>query len=588
MSLSRPPSHDARSRAAERWLKTFGRAGRTGSLLTILSAAAGGIALIAQCWLIARLIADVAIGHMSAGRVMHWLWPLLGVIVLRAGLEALRQGFAAETAAAIKTRLRQDLTERIAALGPVWMEGRETGAIAATLSEGVEAVEAYFASYLPQKMIAAFIPVAILVAVFPADWVSGLILTITLPIVPLFMIVVGKGAEAMSQRQWRRLSLLGAHVFDAIAGLTTLRQFGAAAREARTVARLSEDYRRATMSVLRVAFLSSAVLEFFATISVAMVAVYIGFRLYYGDLAFLPGLFALLLAPEFYRPLRDMGAHYHARMDAIGAAEGLMTILTAEVPERPAAAAAVPGLAESIRFEAVTLRYPGGTGVSGISLDLRPGQTLALVGPSGAGKTTIAKLLLGLVSPAQGRILVDGTDLAQIDADRWRAALGWVPQRATLFAGTIADNIRLARPDAGPEEVRQAARIAQADDFIAARPEGYDSPVGDGGRGLSGGQIQRIAIARMVLARPRLLILDEPTAALDLATGRAVIAALRLACPDAMVLLITHDTDLACAADRIAFIEGGRILETGTPAQMIAAGGAFADVYRLTGRAADV
>jgi len=551
------------------------------TMLSLLAAFAAGVLLILQCWLIARSINAVLIDHLPLSAVLHWLWPLLAVLILRAGCEILRQGLGFEAAARIKTQLRDDLSLRIARLGAGWIEGQQSGAIASRVSDGVEAVERYFAAYLPQKIIAAFLPVAILVAVFPTDWVSGIILGLTLPILPLFMIIVGKGAEQLSQSQWRRLSRMGAHFFDVIRGLVTLRQFGAAAREARVIGALAEDYRLATMKVLRVAFLSSLVLEFFATISVAMVAVYIGFRLYYGALEFLPGFFALLLAPEFFRPLRDMGSEYHARMDAIGAVEDFAPILDAPLPETGGDPA--PAAPRRIVFEDVSFAYPGGQGVSEASFALEAGKCLALCGPSGAGKTTLAKLALGIERPQSGRILVDGQDLSAIDPASWRRCLGWMPQRATLFAGTIADNIRLSRPEATEAEIRRAATLAQASGFIEARPLGYETQLGDGGRGLSGGQRQRIAVARMILSAAPVLILDEPTASLDLATGHAMVAALRAACPAAAILMITHDVRLAQVADEVIVLEHGHVVEAGSPADLATTTGSFAELLSLAG-----
>jgi len=612
MAVSQAPTHDGSAKRHEKWLKAKSRTAKTPLTLTAVSGLFGGVLLIVQCWLVARVINAAIIDGAGLDAVWQWLWPLLGLFALRALFSVVTDALAFEAASRIKRTLRQQVMDRIAALGPRWMEGQRSGEIANVLGGAVEGVEKYISAYLPQKQLSALIPVAILVAIFPQDWVSGLILLITAPILPLFMIIVGRGAEALNQKQWRRLALMGAHFFDAIEGLTTLKQFGASRREAEAVARISEDYRSATMKVLRIAFLSSLVLEFFATLGVAMVAVYIGFRLYYGQLDFLPGLFALLLAPEFYRPLRDMGANYHARMEAIGAVGELMPVLESKetsdeagdktstgqpLPERPI---------ERIRFDGVSFRHDRdretGDGVSDIRFSLARGECVALVGPSGAGKTTLGKLLLGFLEPEpepdveaepdvqsgakdwSGHILIDDVALGEIDPEAWRARIGWMPQRPTLFAGTIRENLTLGASSATPDEIDEALQAMGARDFVAALANGLDTWLGDGGSGLSGGQIQRLTLARTLLGRPEVLILDEPTASLDTDAAVQVMAGLKQATSNAATLLITHDIRAARQADRIVFLDRGRIVETGTPAELDAAGGEFARFAELAER----
>ncbi|NIF22688.1 thiol reductant ABC exporter subunit CydD [Pantoea sp. Acro-835] len=569
------------ARLAERWLSSLRR--QAGGLfsLSISMAALSAVLMIAQCWLLAWLISQAVLSAKTFSQMMPYLWLLPVVMLLRTGLDILRQGFAFESAARIRQGLRGMLLERIAALGPSWSQNQRTGSIANSLGEGVEAIEAYFSGFLPQKMIIGIVPLAILVALFPFDWVSGLIMLVTAPLVPLFMIVVGKGAEKMSLRQWHKLSLMSAHFFDVISGLTTLRQTNAARRQTQIIAAISDSYRLTTMKVLRLAFLSSLVLEFFATISTAMVAVYVGFRLYYGEMAFLPGLFALLLAPEFFRPLRDLGAHYHARMDAIGATEGLLAILNAEVPERPQGGAIAEAGPQEIEVRGVSYRHAEGGGVEDISFTLRRGESLAIVGTSGAGKTTLARLLLGFITPASGEILLDGNDLTTRDLAQWQRQIGWLPQRPTLFAGSVSDNIVLSRPDISHSAVQAAAQLAQAETFISTLPGGYDYQLGDGGQGLSGGQIQRIAMARAVLTAPAVLILDEPTVALDNTTAKQMITALAEQLPDTAHLLITHDTEIAATADRVLILERGKVIESGTPQELLLKGGVFAELERL-------
>ncbi|WP_110685153.1 thiol reductant ABC exporter subunit CydD [Salinicola aestuarinus] len=599
MAVSQRPSHGGEAKRHERWLKDRAGAVKSTLMLATGSGLVGGLALIAQCWLVARVLDAAIIDGAGLSEVWQWLWPLLGVFALRALASIASDALAFEAAARLKRTLRDQVMNRLAALGPRWMEGQRSGEIANVLGGAVEGIEQYVAAYLPQKLLSTMIPLAILVAVLPLDWVSGLILLVTAPILPLFMVIVGRGAEALNQRQWRRLSLMGAHFFDAIEGLTTLKQFGASRREAEAVGRMADEYRSATMRVLRVAFLSSLVLEFFATLGVAMVAVYVGFRLYYGQLDFLPGLFALLLAPEFYRPLRDMGANYHARMQAIGAVGELMPILS-EVSGEPDSdqregsgelkkALSLPSdPIQTIHFDGVGFRHDvdnaESDGVEAVDLTLARGECVALVGPSGAGKTTLAKLLLGFFDPSVGRLELDGVDLREIDVEAWRARLGYLPQRPTLFAGTIAENLTLGAPNATPDEIAAVLSRADAHGFVEALENGLDTWVGDGGSGLSGGQIQRLALARTLLSQPEVLVLDEPTAALDGDTARRVMAGVQSASINAATLLVTHDIDVARTADRIVFLDRGHVVEQGTPAALEATGGAFARFVELAAR----
>jgi ATP-binding cassette, subfamily C, bacterial CydD len=584
MNAPRVSARREKSTEGEAWLRGYRSQARAPLALATAAGLTAGVLLILQAWLLARAVDAVTIEGRGLAEVWRWLVPMLGVFLLRALANVAADGAAFTAAARIKRVLRAQLFDRLAALGPGWMRSRRSGEIANIVVDGVEGIETYFAAYLPKKTMAAFVPVAVLVAVFPRDWISGLILMITAPIVPLFMIIVGKGAESLNQRQWRRLALMGAHFFDVIEGLTTLKLFNASRREAETVARISDDYRKTTMEVLRVAFLSSLVLEFFATVSVAMVAVFIGFRLLARELDFLPGFFALLLAPEFYRPLREMGAQHHARMEAIGAADGLIDCLSSPLPEtervRPAPLAKDERL--SIAFEGVGFAHgEDAPAVEDISFTLAQGECVALIGPSGAGKTTIGQLLMGFLEPQQGCILVNGADLREIDEAQWRARLGWMPQRCTLFWGSVADNIRLAAPEAPAEAVAAAASAAQASDFIAALPAGFDTRLGDGGQGLSGGQIQRVALARLFLKKAEVLVLDEATAALDRETAGRVVRALRRECADSAMLFITHDLEAASLADRILVLDRGRIVEAGAPAELAARDGPSARLTAL-------
>ncbi len=580
--MANAPRSRAEAKSLEAWLRGFTARVRIPLTATIVTGAIGGVLLVLQAWLLARIIDGVIIEHQT----LHQVWPLLidllATFIARAIITSLTDIIGFEAAARVKRDIRRQAYAHLTALGPAWSRRERSGDLATTLIDGIEALDQYYASYLPQMALAVFIPLAILVFVFPAYWVAGIIMVITAPLIPLFMIIVGKGAERLNQRQWRKLARMSAYFFDAIEGLTTLKLFGASRAEAQMIADVSDDYRITTMAVLRVAFLSSLVLEFFATISIAMVAVYIGFALYYRDLHFLPGFFVLLLAPEFYRPLRNMGSSYHARMEAIGAAEQIVRLLATEPPTPPEPKTTpAPEPALTIRFEQVDFAYqPDEPILTGIDFTLAPGERLALVGPSGAGKTTISQLLLGFLHPSSGAIRIGGTDLRDLPPAAWLARIAWLPQRPTLFHGSVIDNIRLGLT-ADAAAVRAAAAQAGADHFITNLPQGYDTIVGERGQGLSGGEIQRIALARAFLKNAELIVLDEPDASLDPATAALITASVERLARDRTMLIIAHRLESVRHADRILVIDHGRIIESGDHASLLARHGLYATMSAL-------
>jgi ATP-binding cassette subfamily C protein CydD len=530
-----------------------------------------GLLLILQAWLLARSIDAVVFKAATLQQVAPWLWTILVLVGVRAGLGWLAEQTAFRAAIEIKLQIRDQLISHLYSLGPVRLDQERTGELTTTISDGVEALEAYFARYLPAMALMVILPLAILAVVFPVDWVAGLILVVTAPLIPLFMILIGKGAEKLNQRQWRKLARMSSHFLDVIQGLTTLKLFNASRRELANVTCISEEYRHTTMAVLRVAFLSSLALEFFATISIAIVAVSIGFRLFWGEMDFLYGFFVLLLAPEFYLPLRSMGTHYHARMEAIGAGERILKILEMKAPEEPRQPQPSPALTTAtIELLDVSVTYPNGTvGLDGVSLQIHPGERIGIIGPSGAGKSTLFNLLLGFMLPTAGEIVVGETRLRDIDMQAWRRQLAWVPQRPHLFATSIAENIRLGRPDADPAAVILAACAAQAHDFIDQLPDRYATLLGDGGRSLSGGQAQRIALARAVIRDAPLWLLDEPTTYLDADSEDLVQTALADLTPGHTALVIAHRLNTVLQLDRIIMLESGKITAQGTHAQLL-------------------
>ncbi|EPY00412.1 thiol reductant ABC exporter subunit CydD [Magnetospirillum fulvum] len=529
--------------------------------LATLAQMANAALMILQYSLLATAI-DRAI---SAGADLAALWPWLvwvpPIVLARAGLSWAAEAVALKAGAGVRQSVRAELAEKLFALGPVRLGGEQAGALSALLVDGIEALEAYYTRFLPAMRNAVLIPLALLAVVMPLDGVSGLILLLTAPLIPLFMALIGSGAERLNRRQWAKLARMGAHFLEMVQGLTILKLFNASKREAETVARIADEYRLATMAVLRVAFLSALALEFFATLGIALVAVLIGFRLLAGEIGFERGLFILLLAPEFYGPLRTLGTQYHARMEALGTAGTLAELLARPLPPSPvAASASAPTTAPEIVFRAVRHDYGGGrVGLDGAEFTLEAGRITALIGPSGAGKSTAVNLLLGFAAPTAGEILIDGTPLSGFDSQEWRRRIAWVPQRPHLFQGSIADNIRLGHPEADEAAVIAAAQAVGADRFIAALPEGYNTRLGEDGAGLSGGQARLVALARAALRDAPLLILDEPSASLDSQSEAALTQALPALARGRTVLVIAHRPATIAAADRIVRLERGRV-----------------------------
>ncbi len=530
-------------------LLRYARATR-GFLVAVVALGAVGAGLvIAQAMLIAEIVVGAFQHRMAVSGLVTPLLLLVVVAVGRALVGWLTELAAHRASAAVKSELRGRLLERSAQLGPGWLSGQRTGSLVALATRGVDALDDYFSRYLPQLGLAVVVPVAVLARIVTEDWVSAAIIVGTLPLIPVFMVLIGWATQSRMDRQWRLLSRLSGHFLDVVAGLPTLKVFGRAKAQAESIRRITGEYRRATMRTLRIAFISSFALELLATISVALVAVTIGMRLVHGEMDLYIGLVILILAPEAYLPLRQVGAQYHAAAEGLAAAEEIFAVLETSVPA-PGSKAVREG---ALAFEGVTVRYPGRSAdaVSEVSFTVEPGETVALVGPSGAGKSTLLHVLLGFVPPAEGRVRVGGVDLAEADLEQWRSRVAWVPQRPHLFAGTIAENVRLARPDADDEAVRRALRDAGALEFVDALPEGVGTRLGEDGTGLSAGQRQRLALARAFLADRPVLLLDEPTAALDGATEAEVVAAVRRLAAGRTVLLVVHRPALLGVADRV-------------------------------------
>ncbi|WP_405871162.1 thiol reductant ABC exporter subunit CydD [Streptomyces sp. NBC_00005] len=534
-------------------LLRYARATRLFLVVVVGLGAVGAGLLIAQ----AMLIAEVVVGAFQHGlSVAELRTPLVLLAIVACGralVSWLTELAAHRASAAVKSELRGRLLERSVALGPGWLSGQRTGSLVALATRGVDALDDYFSRYLPQLGLAVVVPVAVLARIVTEDWVSAAIIVGTLPLIPVFMVLIGWATQSRMDRQWQLLSRLSGHFLDVVAGLPTLKVFGRAKAQAESIKRITGEYRQATMRTLRIAFISSFALELLATLSVALVAVTIGMRLVHGEMDLYIGLVVLVLAPEAYLPLRQVGAQYHAAAEGLAAAEEIFAVLETPVPASGTGAVPTGGVV----FQGVTVQYPGRSedAVSDVSFAVEPGETVALVGPSGAGKSTLLNALLGFVRPTEGRVRVGGTDLADVDLEQWRSRVAWVPQRPHLFAGTITENVRLARPDADDTAVRGALGDAGALEFVDGLPQGAETVLGEDGAGLSAGQRQRLALARAFLADRPVLLLDEPTAALDGATEAEVVKAVRRLAVGRTVLLVVHRPALLEVADRVVRLE---------------------------------
>lgn len=581
-----------RQQQLTRWLKSQSVHGhrwlRLSSMLGTLSA----LLILAQAWFLASLLQALIIDHLPRDTQCVDFILLLACFAARALLAWLREKAGFKAGQAIRLALRKRVLDRLTELGPAWIQGKPAGSWATLLLEQIEEMQDYYARYLPQMMLAGVIPCMVLILLFPVNWAASLILLATAPLIPLFMAMVGMGAADANRRNFLALGRLSGQFLDRLRGLETLRLFNRAKAETETIRDASEQFRQRTMEVLRMAFLSSAVLEFFASISIALIAVYFGFSYlgvfdfghYSGPVTLFAGFLVLILAPEFYQPLRDLGAFYHAKAQAVGGADALQTFLEESEDAAIKRGELKPDLSAGFRLTArdMTVTTSDGTVLAGpLNFELQLGQRIAVVGQSGAGKTSLMNALLGYL-PYTGSLLVNDTELRDIDQDHWQAQLAWVGQNPHLPANTLRENIQL---NGNQDETRllHVLEVAGVNEFIPRLPDGLDSETGDQAARLSVGQAQRVAVARALMKPCRLMLLDEPDASLDAQSEQHVNHALLRASHDQTTLLITHQLDRLAQWDEIWLMRNGTIVQQGDWATLAGAPGPFAELLAQRG-----
>lgn len=573
--------HPRYNSSVHRRLLTLARSSGFMLTLTILLGWGGGVLTIVQAWFLARVVNDVFLGGQLREAVLPLLGILLGALLLKSAFIWGADVSANAVAQAVKADLRARLLTHISALGPAYTQAERTGELSTAAVEGIEQLDAYFSQYLPAIVLAASIPLTILLLIFPLDPLTGVVFILTAPLIPFFMILIGKAGESLTKRQYNTLSRLSAHFFDVLQGLTTLKTLGQAKSQAQVIGEFSARYRDVTMQVLRVTFLSALALELLATLSTAIVAVEIGFRLLYGNMEFLPAFFILVLAPDYYQPLRNLGLRFHAGMSGVTAATRIYEILDTPLPDRVSGVKyQVSGepltpahlTPDTLTLDTVSYTYPSREtpALDNISFTIPHGKMTALVGASGAGKSTLASLILRFIASQSGQIWVGETPLEQIPPEVWRQQVAWVPQNPYLFQDSLSANLRLARPDAPEADLLTACRRAGLEEFIASLPDGLQTPIGERGARLSGGQAQRLALARAFLKDAPLLLLDEPTSSLDPGLEAGLKASVRELMQGRTTLVIAHRLSTVYQSDQIVVLEAGRVMETGTHGQLIA------------------
>ena len=557
-------------------------------MIVLFGFLAGGL-VVWQSWLTSGVVNAVFLDHKSLVEVLPLLRLILVVVAGRAIFTFINEAFAGRLAVRVKNGLREELLAKIDRLGPVFLKDERAGELATTALQGLDALDAYFGQYLPQILLAALLPMLILMVVFPIDLLTGFVFVVTAPLIPFFMVWIGKLSQNHTQRQWKLLSHLGAYFLDTLQGLTTLMMLGRSRERADEVREAGERYRIVTMNVMRITFLSAFVLEMIATLSTALVAVEIGLRLLYSRIAFQEAFFILLIAPEFYLPLRNLSVRYHAGMSGVTAAGRIFELLDAPEPfsEKIPSIVNPKKFTQDFTLEArdVSFTYASQSSpaLQNLTLKIDAGRHYALVGETGAGKSTLVQLLMRFIDPQNGAIMLDGQDLRNWDVAECRRLIAWVPQQPKLFNDSLFENVRLRDERISRSDVEAALKKASLDGLVSSLPLGLDTELLEAGARLSGGEIRRVALARAFLRDSPLLIMDEPTAHLDLELEQSLIETTRQLMIGKTTLVIAHRLSTVLRADTIFVLQRGRLVEQGSHLELISLNGEYARLLGESG-----
>ena len=555
-------------------------------IFSIISGVLAAAMLIAQAYYLSQVIDSAFIQKSGIERLVLPLSLFALFSALRMAFNWFSHTEANRGTLIIRNKVFTRLISTVGTLGPLYARSVQSGRLSTTLLKGVEALDAYYSQYIPQIFFALFTPLLIVGTIMPGDPISGTILLLTAPLIPIFMILIGKSASAMTEKQWKTMSRMSGFFLDVLQGLPTLKLFAQSKRQHDAIEESGESFRHATMRVLKVAFLSSLTLELVGTIGMAIIAVGIGLRLMGGKLTFQHALFVLILTPDFYLPLRQLGTKFHAGMEGVSASKEIFAILDQSTPapvQQATFAVKESAGKRPIMFTSVSYTYPGSSrpALEGISATIPTGKTTAIIGPSGAGKSTLINLLLRFQEPGEGSITIDGNPIHAIPLEAWHRQISWVPQHPYLFNATLRENILLARPGASAEEMESALKKTGLTTFIGSLPNGLETMIGEQGARLSGGEAQRVALARAFLKNAPLLVLDEPTSHTDPELEAALRSSIQELMRGRTTIIIAHRLETIRSAEQIIVVNEGKISQFGTHEELIANGGFYQEALFL-------